>query len=308
MIKKKLITILILLMTLGGLILVKATLESKKIKTPEIDGYGLGTFSYIAKLGQQEIEGFSAACASKEGIYIYNKGKLFLIDGRGKLKDEIDLGKEVFKENVPYISSLNVNNSGEVYLSEIDNGKIYKIFRKGSAIKSEIINVKAQRPVAICTDKRGIFVFDAADSRLKFFSFGEKIEWERELVYKNLRTNFVNAIKKSERKNLLILSDSNNGRVLLFDLKSKRVIKQIKGFTHPRGIDLIDDEKIVVADTFGSFVSLVDIEKGSVVKLEVPEKILEEGLFPFAVAYDRQSRTIVATDRLVSRIYIWSGQ
>lgn len=292
-----------LLLMVGAIALLKLFDFKNETLTPDVEGLLFADFYHLEKLGEDRMEGLSVVQAESGMFYLYNNKRIYQLNSRGEVIKKIDLAKKI-KSQESYITSMCMEGSEKFYLADAGAGKVHVVDVNDGVPEVSELSIKVKRPIAISAGSGVLYVFDAGDGLLKKFSRDGKPVASYELTYKNKRTEFVNDIEPYRNGQVLILSDSNNGRVMFFDARREKIVREVAGFTHPRGITLANG-KIAVADTFGSSVSVIDLNGRIVERLEVPKEILEEGFFPFGVAFDGRTKTLICTDRVFGRIYLW---
>lgn len=109
-----------------------------------------------------------------------------------------------------------------------------------------------------------------------------------------------------DQRNRILVSDSNNGRVQVFD-KSGKLVNTLAGFSLPRGLALDEDQRLYVVDTVGQLVKVFDASQE---KIEVLFTFGEYGVrdgefnYPNDIAVDGTGRLYI-TDRVSNRVQVW---
>ncbi len=109
-----------------------------------------------------------------------------------------------------------------------------------------------------------------------------------------------------DRRGRVYVSDSNNGRVQVFDALGK-LLYTIPGFSLPRGSIIGDDQRLYVVDAVGHQVKVFDAAKERAEQLfALGDLGMGNGQFqyPNDVAVDNTDRVYVA-DRVNNRVQVW---
>lgn len=277
-------------------------------ETPDIKGLSnLNDFTVIERIFENRISGYTQVDFQDNKFFVYNNGKIYILNQSAKPIREIDVKKKL-KGKVKYITSISAYENDLIFLADHGLGKVYLLdlnYENGKIKELNKLNKRVKKPLSVKAWNNKLIVFDSDDARLKIFRLNGEIMSSHKIVYRNIQAKYINGIDGIKNTDLLVLSDSNNGRVLLFDMSEKKPVREIKGFLHPRGIDAVDESNILVADVFSGQVVIFD-SKGDIKERIMPtERIQEDGWMPFDVCFAEKNGSLVVSDRLFGRIYFW---
>ncbi|MBI5301759.1 MAG: hypothetical protein HY868_06465 [Chloroflexi bacterium] len=117
--------------------------------------------------------------------------------------------------------------------------------------------------------------------------------------------SFPNSIALDARERLYV-SDSNNGRVQVFD-KPGNLLFTIPGFSLPRGMSIDGDDRLYVVDAVAHTIKVYDTAKDKVELLfTFGDYGVDDGEFnyPNDIAIDQTGRLYIA-DRVNNRVQVW---
>ncbi|MDP4013996.1 MAG: NHL repeat-containing protein [Candidatus Nanopelagicales bacterium] len=204
----------------------------------------------------------------------------------------------------------------DVYVTDRTAREIYVYDRDGNYLRQFIPKARGKKwqPLGIGFDEAGNVTVTDVAGKQRILVFSPDGELIRELGSPGL-TSFPNGVAVDGAGNTIV-SDSNNGRVLLFDGQGN-VVAEIKrgsgpGDTSmPRGVAVADGHLLYVADTTNQRVQLYDIaglsqETGPRLVGLFGAEGSGEGLFEFpnGAAADARSHVYI-TDRVNDRVQVW---
>jgi len=208
--------------------------------------------------------------------------------------------------------------TSDVYVSDRLSQSVYVYDEKGAyrrtfAPRGDLGG--GWQPLGLAFDKRGaLYVTDVSGSSHRILVFGRDGTLVRTLGSGG-RLSFPNGIAIGPGNNVLV-SDSNNGRLVIFDPAGKLVATLNRGvglgdLGLPRGAAIDSSERLYVVDTSAHDVKVYRVPTG---KSPLPKYIGtfgEEGRldgtfeYPNGVATDSRAR-IYVTDRENNRVQVWS--
>ena len=229
-------------------------------------------------------------------MYVANSGanNVLEFNSRGKLVRTIGKDKKG-QDLIKFPTAVAVGNQGRIYVANFGGGGVLIFDSSGKSVGS--LDYKGLKPLALAADSQGnlyvsdsqshkIYVFDPA-GKLKL-AFGGKDEF-----------SFVNGIAVDEKNRRLIIVDSNNYRLALYNFQG-RLIQHIKYeqkgtnlMVAPRGVAWDPDkEEIYLVDAIKDSI-LVLKENGQVVA-EFGQKSLE---YPVGIARDDKGNLYVTNSQ-----------
>lgn len=208
--------------------------------------------------------------------------------------------------------------TSEVYVSDRPSQSVYVYDAKGvfkETFEPKGIVVGGWQPLGMTFDDDGNFYATDVSAKphrvLVFNSSGRLIH----TVGVTDGLQFPNGVTLDALSHVYI-SDSNNGRVLIFDLAGKNIASINRGVGEgdlgmPRGVVIDDSDRLYVVDTANHMVKIyrVGVDKSSIPKYL--GSFGDEGQidatfeYPNGVAIDSRSR-IYVTDRENNRVQIWT--
>ncbi|AVX20873.1 Sugar lactone lactonase YvrE [Carboxydocella sporoproducens DSM 16521] len=235
------------------------------------------------------------------------KHRLVWFDRNGKkLKSVGSFGNGPDKFNYPVAVAA---GAGKIFVADLNNNRIVVLDQEGKYLESWPRDSKNNlRPVALALNSKGLlYVSDLLSQQVLVLDeqgrvvkrIGEPGSGERGLSY-------ANGIALNEDESLLIVADSNNGRLQVFNADDGKHVKTIKegiGFVLPRGITFDRERNAwIVVDTMQQAVIVLDANFKPIGQIAG----FKEGdpfRFPNGVATDGTGR-IYITDRENDRIVV----
>ncbi|MEI6624059.1 MAG: hypothetical protein WCP28_19375 [Actinomycetes bacterium] len=217
--------------------------------------------------------------------------------------------------HVPVYVAVNPTNS-DVYVTDRSTREIYIYDNTGQFLRTYAPAgdlKKTWQPLAVAFDKDGnLYISDVNDPQ-KILEFGADGNVIREIGTPGM-TTFANAIAIDDAKNVIV-SDSNNGRVLFFAPDNTLITQINRGsgaseLSMPRGL-VVSGSRLFVVDTVNMQVQNYDIKDLSSSGPRYIGAFGTEGVidgtfsYPNGLAVDDQGRVFV-TDRVNNRVTVWS--
>jgi len=207
--------------------------------------------------------------------------------------------------------------TGEVYVTDRPMGTIYVYDRDGAYQRELTLSVPRPgwQPMGITFDAAGnLYVTDLAGPYQKVLVIDRAANVIRTLG-ENENLSFPNGVAVDKDGNVFV-TDSNNGRLLMFDTEGKVRAQVGRGAGQgnlglPRGIAPDQGGRIFVADTTGQAVFIYRAPSGDSRRLDYLGTFgglgAADGQFqyPASVAIDARGRVYVA-DTFNDRVQIWS--
>ncbi len=174
------------------------------------------------------------------------------------------------REQFAYPVAVALDSVGEVFVSEIENNRVQVVSNQGKFIRWFPKNkTDLKEPSALCIDGDDqVYVFDRGDQKIKVFDrdgnfirdIGLGINQPGGL---NQHFRFVMGLAVL-KDGPLVVSDSGNRCVKIFDPKNGKLQEEIKGnmvnllvFQLPRGVAPIGKDKFAVVDTLARKVYVI---------------------------------------------------
>ncbi|MDA8237933.1 MAG: SMP-30/gluconolactonase/LRE family protein [Chloroflexi bacterium] len=207
--------------------------------------------------------------------------------------------------------------TGEVYVSDRLAGTIYVYDRDGVYQREFTLAVPRPgwQPLGLAFDRAGsLYVTDLSGPYQKVLVIDRKAQVTRTLG-ENEKLNFPNGVAADAAGDVFV-TDSNNGRLLMFDPSGKVRAQVGRGAGQgnlglPRGIAVDDQGRVFVADATGQGVFVYRAPSGESRRLDFLGLVGEQGAadgqfaYPNSVAVDGRGRVYVA-DTFNDRVQIWS--
>ena len=208
--------------------------------------------------------------------------------------------------------------TGDVYVSDRPAQAIYIYSAQGAYVGSftPIGNLGGGwQPIGLAFDKQGNFyVSDVSGPAHRILVFNRARTLVRTLETSNPLT-FPNGIAIDSGGKTYV-GDSNNGRVVTFDLDGKLVVVITRGvgegeLSMPRGMSIDSDNRLYISDTAAHIIKVYQLEVGNSSLPKYIGSFGEEGqldgafAFPNGLTTDSRSR-IYITDRENNRLQVWS--
>jgi DNA-binding beta-propeller fold protein YncE len=313
--------LLILLLLLGSLIILLGIaiwylLFRQPIPLPLIPPPAIPSYS-TSIYGASEPAGV-AVTPSGDRIYVAETGGdkvVRVLDAGGNELGVLQPPAETGTEHVPVYVAVHPT-TGDVYVSDRPTGAIYVYSRDGNFLREfrPAEAIEGWQPLGLAFDAAGnvyvtdvaapqrILEFDPTDKLVQTFGAGEDL-------------NFPNGVAV-DTEGLVYVTDSNNGRLLVFGADGALVSKIGRGagagnLGLPRGIAIDDQGRVFIVDSSGQGVL---VYSSLVAGAEQPEHLgffgghgIDNGqfAFPMGIAVDTHGRVYVA-DTANGRIQVWS--
>ena len=242
-------------------------------------------------------------------IKAYNSaGKVLL--SFGKVLNEKSGGEGFI--NPLYIA---VAPNGEVYVTDRSTGTV-SIYGLDGKYKSQFVPKTDEKdfawsPLGIAIDaSSNVYVSDATKGQHRILVFDKngnlKLKFGKE---GNAQGDFEypNSLTVDKKGNIYV-SDSNNGRIQVFDKTGK--FKQLIGKSgknsvgHPVGIAIDGNNRLNVVDTFGHNIMVYDLTGKYLYKFG--EFGTKDGQFMFPMGLAAYGNTVYVVDREGKRLQVWA--
>lgn len=261
-----------------------------------------------------------AVSPSGERIYVTSSEGIKAVqvyDQKGKTVGILAPPKSTGAAHVPVYVAVDPI-TGDVYVSDRATQKVYVYDAKG-AYRSTFAPTGdlggGWQPLGLAFDKRGaLYVTDVSGSSHRVLVFGRDGALVRTLG-EGGRLSFPNGIAIGPGGTVNV-SDSNNGRLVIFDQAGKLVATVNRGVGQgdlglPRGAAIDTKNRLYVVDTSAHEVKVYRIGSGKSALPTFIGTFGQEGQldgtfeYPNGVATDSRSRVYV-TDRENNRVQVWS--
>ena len=261
-----------------------------------------------------------AVSPSGDRIYVTeSEGEHLVVvyDGKGNrvgtLKPPVSTGPN----HVPVYLALDPVG-GDVYVSDRPAGSIYVFDRDGTYVRTfepKDRQFVGWQPLALAFDGGGLlYVTDVAPPYHRVLMFNREGTLVRSIGRPG-QFSYPNGVAVDGRRNLYV-TDSNNGRLLVFDPNGRQIAVVNRGVGEgdlglPRGAAIDDSGRLYVVDTANHIVQLYHVVTEKAARLTYIGAIGSEGRldgnfeYPNGVAVDVRARVYV-TDRENDRVQVWS--
>lgn len=261
-----------------------------------------------------------AVSSARDRVYVVEsagKRRVIVYDPTGKQIGLLAPPHSTGVTSGPVYAAVNPITS-EVYVSDRPNQSVYVYSAKGvfkEIFEPKGVTVGGWQPLGLTFDSDGNFyVTDVSVKPHRVLVFNESSRLVRTIGTSD-GLQFPNGVTLDRRDHVYI-SDSNNGRVLIFDLAGKNIASINRGVGEgdlgmPRGLVIDDSDRLYVVDTANH---MVKIYRVGVDGSPIPKYIGsfgDEGQvdatfeYPNGVTIDSRSRVYV-TDRENNRVQVWS--
>jgi DNA-binding beta-propeller fold protein YncE len=207
--------------------------------------------------------------------------------------------------------------TGEVYVSDRPTGSIYVYDAQGTYLHAFAppADTESWQPLGLAFDAAGnLYVTDigAVPHRVRVFDpSGKQIR----VLGENEAMNFPNGVA-IDPNGYVYVTDSNNGRLLVFDQAGSVVAKVGRGSGEgnlglPRGVAVDAQGRVYVVDSSGQSVFVYGQYQGGTERLDYLGTFGTEGIadgafaYPNGIAVDGRGRLYVA-DSANDRVQLWS--
>ncbi|HEX9043664.1 MAG TPA: SBBP repeat-containing protein [Candidatus Limnocylindrales bacterium] len=242
--------------------------------------------------------------------------KVVIFDASGKAIGTLAPPASTGSSHVPVYVAVNPTN-GNVYVSDRPAGALYVYAADGTFLRTfdPGPNLKGWTPMGLAFDSKGdLFVTGLGAPYMAVHEFAPDGSFVRTFGASG-QMNFPNGVAVDREGNVYV-SDSNNGRMLVFSPDGQQIGSVKRGSAAselglPRGIAVDDQDRVYVADVSTQGVLLYHAQAGG---SEAPKYIGTIGVqgtvdgafqFPNAVAVDGRGHLYVA-DWRNNRIQMWS--
>jgi DNA-binding beta-propeller fold protein YncE len=220
------------------------------------------------------------------------------------------------EEHVPVYLAVDPLN-GEVYVSDRPTGSVYIYDSNGTYQRAYTPPgaVKGWQPLALTFDAAGnLYATDVSTTPQTILEFDRQGNLVRTIGDK-ANLSFPNGVAV-DAKGYVYVTDSNNGRLVVFDTAGLQVAQIGRGVGDgnlglPRGIAVSSDNRVYVADATGQGVYVYSTYKEGDRRLDYLGFFGGEGLgngqfeFPNGLALDGRGR-IYVVDSANDRVQVWS--
>jgi DNA-binding beta-propeller fold protein YncE len=260
--------------------------------------------------------------ASPEGDKIYvtqsaGKRTVLEFDHAGKLLATLAPPASTGAAHVPVYVALNPTN-GDVYVTDRMTAAIYVYTSDGTYLRTfKPTNLTgAWAPLGIAFDKQGnVYVSEVGGKSHRILGIDPTGKVFRTLIATDQDLSFPNGIAVDDKGTVLV-SDSNNGRLLAFDKDGKVFATVNRGIGNgdlglPRGVATDDSARVFVVDATNQTVHIYRLGDEGTNKVAFVGAFGDEGIadglfeYPNGVATDNRS-DIYVTDRENGRLQVWS--
>lgn len=261
-----------------------------------------------------------AVSPSGERIYVTSSEGIKAVqvyDRKGKTVGTLAPPKSTGASHVPVYVAVDPITS-DVYVSDRASQAVYVYDAKGAYLRAFAPTgdlAGGWQPLGLAFDKRGaLYVTDVSGSSHRVLVFGRDGALVRTLGTGG-RLSFPNGIAIGPGGTVNV-SDSNNGRLVIFDQAGKLVATVNRGVGQgdlglPRGAAIDKENRLYVVDTSAHEVKVYRIAAGKSTLPTFIGTFGQEGQldgtfeYPNGVATDSSSRVYV-TDRENNRVQVWS--
>jgi DNA-binding beta-propeller fold protein YncE len=233
---------------------------------------------------------------ARGNIYVANSGanNVLEFNQRGKLvrtigKDE--KGQDLLK----FPTAVAIGNDGQVYVANFGGGGVLVFDSSGRSQGS--LAYKGLKPLALAVDSQGnLYVADADQQNILVFDSQGKLKLtfggKKEFAY-------INGITVDEKNRRLIIVDSNNFRLALYNFQG-RLIRTVK--YEQKGESLMAAPRGVAWNPEKEEIYLVDAIKDSIMVLKDDGRVVaefgEKSLdFPVGIIRDEQGKLYVTNSQ-----------
>jgi DNA-binding beta-propeller fold protein YncE len=260
-----------------------------------------------------------AVTSSGDRIYVTENGgdySIKIFDGSGVIVGTMTFPPETGTDHVPVYVAIDPLTT-EVYVSDRPTGTIHIFDKDGTWLRqySPAEPLVGWQPLGLAFDEAGnlyvtelrgpgqrVLVFDRAGERIREIGISDEL-------------NFPNGVAVDQAGNVWV-SDSNNGRMLVYDQAGDIVSRVGRGTADsklglPRGVAIDNQGRTFVVDSTGSSVLVYRPAKEGE---SVPEHVgtfgevgVDDGQFEFPIgaAVDDRGRVYIA-DTANGRVQVWS--
>jgi DNA-binding beta-propeller fold protein YncE len=262
--------------------------------TKPMDVAKVGEFIYVSDTNNQQVQVFDSS-----GTPIFKFGKKGSGDGQFQF---------------PY--GITGDKDGNVYVSDLYNGKISIFTPKGKFIKYFTDeNKKAdfvKSPGGLRISGKKIYITDIQQNKVMVYSLdGKKLLEITTATAKDDTLNAPNAVTVDDDQNIYV-SDTGNQRLLVFDKngKFKRLIngstdgKGDSKFVNPRGIGVLGNGVVLMVDNMTHFVHGFDKDGKQVYQFGGLGSDKEQFYLPNGLFVDEKGEIFI-TDTVNQRIALY---
>jgi len=253
-------------------------------------------------------------------VYVTQSGgkrTTLLFDRSGKLRATLAPPSTTGTSHVPVYVAVSPK-SGDVYVSDRLTGQIYVYEAHGTYKKTfKSADVKpGWQPLALAFDPKGNFyVSDVSGKVHKVLVFDPTGRLTRTLTTPDTAMSFPNSIAIDDAGHVLV-TDSNNGRMLAFDANGKVFATVNRGIGEgdlglPRGLVVDSEGRVSVVDATNMQINVYRLGDESSNTVTFLGSFGAEGIangqfeYPNGIATDSRSELFV-TDRENGRVQVWS--
>lgn len=245
---------------------------------------------------------------SKFYIADYLNHSIVVCDIEGKVEKRIgNLGSGVGEFKYP--NDVYVSEDGLLYVSDSKNFRVQVFSEDGEYVNSinsdENLNFI---PSGIAVYKNKIYIADIKNSMIHEFS-RDNLRYLRTILGKGceigevLSENKTHFIRLNIYDDKLIIADTSNDRIQIFDLKTEKIIETITGISNPVRAEIISDDKILYVNRENHTIALKNRNSD---KIDIIQSGIgnEDGklLAPWDCTYSTRNNLLIIADSLNNRV------
>jgi len=321
----KLLIILVLLGTLAWVLLLAVQYQKTKRPItelpgvpPQVAGVSKAEPQYLRSI--PDVQRPLGVAVGEDGmVYVTESGgerKIHVFDSSGsEVRSFVPPGTDVPSRVPVYVA---VSPEGKVYVSDRDANTIY-IFSPDGALLGEVAppvpGEDTWHPLGLAFDRAGnLYVTDVTPEKHRVLVLDPEGKLKRQFGREGSADGefwFPNAVAIDDQGRIYV-SDSNNGRVQVFDSSGRFLYKIERGLARgdlslPRGIAIDDDSHLFVVDTARQVVQVYDVSEDLPRFLQTFGDDQSQGAifaYPNGLALDG-SGAVYVTDRENNRVQVW---